>query len=377
MKKLAGIISISLMWVISNGQSSADSKKVMEYLQEQQYEEAISYLRTSVNVSDARQLALLAYTYMQAGKISEAADTYTGVLTLDSNYIPALQYLGHIRLQQELYTTATVLYKRLVQLRPQHAYSWKQLSFAALAAQQTDSGFIWLQTAWRLNPADAKVTARLAEEWLDRKQYDKADSLVSAFIVRDSMQTNVLMTAVKTSFFKKNYDRTTALGKQLQRMQVISPNTFAYVTTASYILKQYEDCIALYDYLKANNAASEHITYYAALGAAALQRYTQSNELLHLCIGMARSATLESYYNSAAANYESLKQYKTAIAYLDTSYYLSRRPLRQYSIGRIQETAFSNEAAAMKYYRRYMQLYKPGTTEENEIYRYLRSRLTK
>ncbi|WP_160717560.1 tetratricopeptide repeat protein [Chitinophaga solisilvae] len=377
MKKLAGIISISLIWVISNGQSSADSKKVMEYLQEQQYEEAISYLRTSVNVSDARQLALLAYTYMQAGKISEAADTYTSVLTLDSNYIPALQYLGHIRLQQELYTTATALYKRLVQLRPQHAYSWKQLSFAALAAQQTDSGFIWLQTAWRLNPADAKVTARLAEEWLDRKQYDKADSLVSAFIVRDSMQTNVLMTAVKTSFFKKNYDRTTALGKQLQRMQVISPNTFAYVSTASYILKQYEDCIALYDYLKANNAASEHITYYAALGAAALQRYTQSNELLHLCIGMARSATLESYYNSAAANYESLKQYKTAIAYLDTSYYLSRRPLRQYSIGRIQETAFSNEAAAMKYYRRYMQLYKPGTTEENEIYRYLRSRLTK
>lgn len=371
-------ILYGIIWLIipltTLAQSSVDRNKVMEYLQEQQYDEAIIYLRLNVDPGNPKQLALLGYTLYQSGKINEAADTYEKVLLLDSTHIPALQSLATIRSQQELYPQAQMLYLRLVKLRPQHAPSWKLLSFAAFNASQPDSGFVWLQTAYRLNPMDYRVVARLAEEWIDKQNFELADSIANAYLTRDSVQTTVLMVAAKTAFLNKAYERTIDLGARLRALHLISPNTFSYVTVACYILKKYEDCLDIYEYMRAGNAASENITYYAALGAAALKRYQQSNDLLQLCITMAKSSTLEGYYNSTAANYESMGQYKTAMAYLDTSYYLAKRPLRQYSIGRIYETALHNETTAMKYYKRYLQLYKPGTREENQIYQYLKNR---
>lgn len=376
MRKVTGIIIALLSATLfANAQSGTDRNKVMEYLQEQQYEEAISYLLPVINKNDPRDLSLLAYTWYQSGKLPEAAATYEKVLALDSTHLSSLQYLATIRMQQDAPLQAIPLFRRITQLRPGNAPAWKQLSFAAFTALQPDSGFVWLQKAWQLNPADPKVVSRLAEEWIERKNYLRADSLVTAFLKNDSLQTTVLMTAARTSFLVKDFSRTAAIGDQLRSLHVISPNTFVYITAACYNIKKYADCISIYDYMLAGNAASENITYYAAISNTALGKYKESNELLQLCITMAKSASLENYYNSVSVNYEQLRQFKPAIAYMDTSWYLSHKPVRQYSIGRMYETGLKNEAAAIKYYKRYLQLYNAGSAEEKDIYRYLRSRI--
>nr|WP_295864431.1 tetratricopeptide repeat protein [uncultured Chitinophaga sp.] len=375
MRNFIGIIG----WLCISGTVRAqgiDRNRVMEYLQDQQYEEAIAYLRPKVNLQEPREMALLGYTYYQGGKMTDAADTYEKVLMLDSTLIPALQNLATIRSQQERHGEAVSLYQRIVQLKPASAAAWKQLGFAAFIAQMPDSGFAWLQQAYQLNPADARVAARTAEEWMERKAYPRADSITRVFLERDSTASVVLMTAAKTTYMVKNYQRTAGIGEQLQRLNVVVPNTFVYIIAANYTLKKYQACIDIYQYLLDRNAASENITYYTALAHTALRQYKESNELLLRCIDFAKSSSLENYYSSMATNYENLRQFKPALASLDTSWYLSHNPLRQYSMGRIYETGLNNNNTAMKYYKRFLQLYKPGSSpEETEIHRYLRSRI--
>lgn len=357
---------------------SVDRNRVMEYLQDQRYEEAIAYLKPGIDTNSAREVALLAYTYYQAGKVSDAAAAYQKVLLLDSNYVSAHQYLATILMQQDQTLGAIGHFKRIVALQPLNAAAWKQLSFAGFSGHLDDSAFNWLNRAYELKPSDARVVARLAEEWLDRKDYNAADSLLNLFLAKDSGSPVVIMTAARTSFLKKDYLRTLSFGHKLMELNIASPNTFIYVASACYNLQQYQECIGVYEYLKARNAGSENIIYYAALAETQLKHYKESNELLKLCISMALSPSLDNYYSGMAVNYEATANYKPAIASLDTAYYLFHRPLRQYSIGRIYEAHLKNEAVALRYYRKYIQLYKPeATAEEKDIYKYLKARVAK
>jgi tetratricopeptide (TPR) repeat protein len=358
-------------------QSSVNRDRVMEYLQDQQYDEAIAYLRPAVDSNDARQQALLAYTYYQAGKIPEAVTVYQKVLQLDSNHLTAHQSLATINMQQDHPLTAVEHYKKVVMLRPQSAIAWKQLSLAAFNAMQQDSGFAWLNKAYTLNPYDPKVVSRLAEEWIEKKRFGMADTLINTFLAKDSSSAIVLMTGTRTSYLLKDYNRTLISGEKLKQLNIASPNTFIYVAAAAFNLKKYKDCIAVYDYLNARNAGSENIIYYAAMAYTQLKEYTKSNELLQICINMAKSVSLDNYYTGMSVNYEALGLYKPAVASLDTAYYMFHQPLKQYSIGRIYDAHLKNEAMATRYYKRYIQLYKGETAEEKEIYNYLKTRIQK
>lgn len=377
MKRLISIIATTLLYITVQAQSSIDRNQVMDYLQEQQYDQMISYLQPVANSIGPKDLALLAYAYHQSGRLKDAVLTYEHILSLDSNAIAARQNLAGIQMQQNQHQKALLNYKHLLQLRPGNPFLWKQLSSAAYALGQADSGLIWLNRAYQLNPVDERVVEKLAEHWIAKKEYEVADSVIGAYLQSDSLNATMLQLAVKTAYLRKNYKRAAQLGGLLRMQQVVSPAAFTYVTAACYQLKRYKDCIAVYEYLDQNKVSSENITYYAALACTGLGEFKRSNALLQDCITMAKSDMLEIYYHCTSQNYESLKQYKPALASLDTSYYLSHRILRLYSMGRIQEMSLSNMPAAMKFYKRYVQLYKEGDPDEKVIYDYLKVRLKK
>ncbi|MBO9731884.1 MAG: hypothetical protein J7623_24800 [Chitinophaga sp.] len=358
-------------------QQSIDRTQLMEYLQNQQYESAISYLQPRVADNNVSQLSLLGYTYYLSGRTKDAVTQYEKVLQLDSNNIPAHQYLATICLQMDAPQLAIPHYLEIIRLQPTNATAYKQLSFAGFAAQQQDSAFAWLQKAWLLNPADPKVTARLGEEWIAKEQYALADSILRAFLQKDSTQASVVMTAVRSAWFLKDYLRCTALGTQLMDMKVISPNTFSIVAAAWYTLKKYQPCINVYEYMQANRAQSENIMYYAALSYTALKNYEASNELLSACIDMATSKSLDSYYGGKSANYEGLHQYKAAVANLDTAFYLFHKPVRQYGIGRIYDVQLKNKPQAIIHYKRFMKTADRRDPQDAEIYKYLQSYVEK
>jgi tetratricopeptide (TPR) repeat protein len=372
-----GIMLLTITFQPALCQQSIDRTVLMEYLQNQQYEGAISYLQPRVTENNISQLSLLAYTYYLSGKTKDAIAQYEKVLELDSNNVIAHQYLASMSMQMESPLPAIMHYRAIIQLQPTNATAYKQLSFACFAARQQEEGFDALQKAYALNPADPKVVARLAEEWLDKEKYAPADSILCAFLQKDSLQPPVIMTAVRAAWFLKDYTRCTTLGTQLMDMKIISPNTFSFVTAAWYKLKKYEQCIAVYEYLQANRSESENIMYYAALAYTELKNYQASNALLTTCIDLATSKSLDSYYSGKSVNYEGLHQYKAAVTSLDTAYYLFHEPLRQYSIGRIYEVHLKNKQQATLYYKRFMKMADPADPREADIYKYLRSYVEK
>jgi len=358
-------------------QQPIDRTLLMEYLQNQQYENAVSYLQPRVRDNDIAQISLLAYTYYVSGKTKDAMTQYERVLQLDSNNVVAHQYLAGICMQMESPLPAVHHYQEIIRLQPNNTNAYKQGSFACFIAQQLDTGFAWLQKAYFLNPSDPKVTARLGEELMEKEQYPLADSILCAFLQKDSLQPVVIMTAIRSAWFLKDYTRCTSLGTQLMDMKSLSPNTFSIVTAAWYMLKKYEQCIAIYDYLTANKVQSANIMYYAAMAYTELKNYNASNELLTTCIDLATSVSLDSYYTGKSANYEGLHQYKSAVANLDTAYYLFHKPLRQYSIGRIYDVHLKNKPQALLHYKRFMKTADTADPKEADVYKYLRSYVEK
>lgn len=350
-----------------------DQAVVMSYFQDQQYEPAIQYLQSRIQPDNIKQLALLGYAYYQAGKWPETIQTYQQILHLDSTYIPAYQYLGGIYMQQEQARLAIPHYRKLAALQPQ-AQTFKQLSFALFAAREADSGFVYLQQAYALNPFDSKVVARMAEEWLDRQRYNAADSVLQPYLAKDSLQTTVIIPAVKTAYFRKDYAQAIMLGQRLMRQQVVSVAAYTFVAAACYNLKRYQECIYVNDFLTQMNMSTEAIMYYAAMACTQLKDYTRSNTLLQTCIDLAKSKSLDDYYSAMSVNYEGQHVFRKATACLDTAYYLFHAPLRQYSIGRIYDYHLQNPAIAQRYYKRYLLLAR-NKDDDPAISRYVTQRL--
>ncbi|MEC5147602.1 hypothetical protein [Chitinophaga sp. 212800010-3] len=373
MTRATATVIFLLLFLHIQAQQAIDRSQVMEYLQNQQYDNAIGYLQPRINEKDPGQLQLLAYTYYLSGKAREAITTYEKVVALDSNIITAHQYLAALSIQTEAPTMAIPHYLQLLRLQPGNATVTRQLSFAFYAAKQADSGFVWLQRAYALNPADPKVVARLGEALLEHSEHQRADSVVRAFLATDSLQPSVIMVAVRSAWYLKDYARCDTLGNQLMELKSISLNTYAIVAAALYNLKKYKECIGIHEFLQSFQLQSEAVMYYAALSNTALKNYDVSNELLQTCIDLATSKSLDDYYCGKSTNYEGLRQYKTAIANLDTAYYLFRAPLRQYSIGRIYDVSLKNKEQATRYYKRFMQIADRNKKQEADIYKYLHS----
>lgn len=369
---LSGILFLVLQ---AQAYQAVDRNRVMDYFQEQQFESAITYMLPVIDSNDLRDLSLLAYAFHQSGKVKEAAQVYERMLSLDSNASSALQNLAGIRLQQQRYPQALAHYRRLLQLRPDNPYVLKQLGTAAYALGLADSGLVWFSRSYQLDPSDEKVVLKLAEHWIAVEQYRIADSLVTKYILSHEPDAAMLLLAVKTSYLLEKYERVIELGDQLQAARIILPSAYVYITAACYRLKRYKDCVAICEYLDHNKMATESILYYAALACTELKEYRKSNALLARCITLAKSDMLETYYHCSSANYESLKQFKPALACLDSSYYLSGQALRLYSMGRIYESGLNNAAAAKKYYRRFLHTAGNRSPEEQAIAKYLREHM--
>ena len=136
----------------------------------------------------------------------------------------------------------------------------------------------------------------------------------------------------------------------------------------------YKDCIRISDFMITNEIATESVYYYEAKAFAKLKDFTKSNELLQVCLGKALSKSAELYYYNLGDNYESLKQYRKAIANYDSAYFIFGSPLMKYYSGRAAETGLKDPKLAQKYYRDYLRKAKPDSAEEKKAYDYVKSK---
>jgi len=149
-------------------------------------------------------------------------------------------------------------------------------------------------------------------------------------------------------------------------------NAQTWLALSYYNLKRYPDCMRACDFLLDAGYDMEAVYYYKSKALARLQRYTESDTLLAICLKKAISHTAEWYYNDLGGNHEGQKDFRSAITQYDTAYYLFRDPMMLYNCGRIAESGLKNNALARKYYTSYLAVAHPDSPSEKQAYAYVK-----
>ncbi len=352
-----------------------EKNKVVDLVQNQQYDEALSYLKP-FGISDSQNIQVLSYLGFVNNLVEnnkEAAKSYQKVFYLDSNNIAALQYLGNVNNTEDKVLALSML-QRLILLQPGRASNYRFLGKLYKAKRVKDSALIYFNMAYNILPGDFKNVAALGEMLIDTKNFTRADSVINNGLSKDSNNITLLTLSVKAAFEAKDYPRACVQGERLISLKEVSLIPLSNMALSYFNLKQYNDCIRVCDYMLFNELNGETIFYYKAKALAGLKQFPQSNDQFQICLDNAISNNLELYYYNIGQNYEALKMYTKAIANYDTAYYFSKDPIMNYDIAVVYETQLKNLLLAKKYYSKYLAESKPKTAEEKKVYAYVKEK---
>ena len=360
---------------ISAQPNTIDKNKVMDFFQNQQFDEAIDYLMpvASMDSDNLQLLGFLGYANYMNDNMPAAEKYYQRIFSIDSNNVAANQYLASINSNSNP-DKAKMFTARLINIRPNKASYYRNMADLLRRRNQKDSALLYYNRAYNLSPNDFKNATGLADALIDNKKFSRADSILEIGLVKDSLSIPHLKLRIRSAYEAKDYQNALVPGERLIRLDEISLSSLTQLTLSYYNLKMYNDCIRVCEYLKSKDLASESIYYYEARAWAKLKDYAKSNELLQTCLASAISKTAELYYYNLAENYEAINQFKKAVSQYDTAFYLFKNPLMMYNCGRICESDLKNVALARKYYAKYLALAQPQSPEEKKAYEYVRSR---
>ena len=364
-----------IFYMSAHAQPIAAKNIVMDYFQNQQFMEAIDYLNPALT-ADSTNITLLSWigyaNYMNDNKPA-AEQYYQHIFRLDSNNIPALSYLVNLN-KDDAHVIAAGYAARLISLQPNKAVWWRTMGDLFHRSNEIDSAIFYHRHAYELSPADPKNSVALAETLIERKLYTQADSVLEAGLALDSMNLSLLRSRVHSAYLQQDYTAALVPGERIIRQNQPILNALTWLALSYYNLKKYSECISTCEYMLFNGFDVEALYYYEARAYAKQQNYAKSNELLTTCLNKAISHTAEWYHNDMADNFESLKDYRSAIGHYDTAYYLFKEPLMMYNCGRIAETKLKNNVLARKYYLLYLRSAHPVSDEEKKAYKYVRQR---
>jgi tetratricopeptide (TPR) repeat protein len=351
----------------------ADKNIVMDFFQNQQFEEAISYLGPALGEDSASVpvLGYLGYAYYMTENNKAAKSCYQRMFTLDSMNVSALHYLEVLYAHEDA-DIALDFTTRLTVIQPGKSLWWRTMGELQRRLKQPDSALSSLTHAYGLAPNEVKNVAALADLLIDKKNYRQADSIVSLALERDSLNFILLKLRMRSAYNVKDYNAVLAPGENIMRQNIPDVSAQSWLALSYYNLKRYPDCIRACEFLLNNGYDLEAIYYYESRALARLQRYTESDTLLAVCLKKAISPTADWYYNDLGENHEAKKDFKPAMAYYDTAYYLFKDPIMLYNCGRIAESELKNNFLARKYYMRYLAAAHPESPEEKKAYAYVK-----
>jgi tetratricopeptide (TPR) repeat protein len=374
-KAILSFFAGCLYMTVVFSQSSIDKTKVMDYFQNQQFEEAINYLMPAVTNDSAnlQLLGFLAYANYMNDNIPAAKKYYQEMFVIDSNNISANQYLASINTSSNP-VLAQQFVHRLIILQPAKASYCRNIAELFKKINQKDSALVYYNRAYELTPTDYKNAIGLADILIDSKSFFKADSITDAALDRDSLNISCLKLRIRSAFEAKDYQNAFVPGERLMRLEEISLSALTQLAISYYNVKMYSDCIRVCDFMLHNDLDIESVYYYQAKAYAKIKAFTKSNELLQVCLTKAISKTAEMYYYALGDNYEAINQFTTAVKQYDSAYYLFKNPLMKYYTGHVYENNLKNEKLARKYYMQYLEHAMPQSADEKKAYAYIKSK---
>ncbi len=375
---LSFLLIVSLIHHNTAQSIAIDKNKVMDFFQDQQFDEAINYLKSAAgnDSSNLQLLGFLGYAYYMNDNNPVAEKYYQRILRIDSNNLSAIRYLATIKSNADP-GEARMLTLRLISLQPGKASFYRNMADLLRRANQKDSALLYYSHAYTLVPGDYKNGTALADILVDDKNFSKADSIIEMGLAKDSLNISWLRLRIRSAYEAKDYQDALLPGERFMRLDEVTLSVLTQVALSYYNLKMYNDCIRVCEYMISRGLNVESVYYYEARSWAKLKNYSKSNELLQICLSTAISKTAEFYYYDLGENDEATMHYKRAVTQYDTAYYLFKNPVMKYNCGRICESNLKNTRLARKYYTAYLALAKPQSPDEKKAYEYVRTKWRK
>jgi tetratricopeptide (TPR) repeat protein len=376
MKKSGFITFLTLFITIASNAQGPDKEKINDFFQNQQFEDAIDYLKPFY-VKDSVNILILnsvGYAFYMNDNRDEAKIYFQKIFDIDSNNISANQYLANIDISNREYDMAKTFVCRLIHINPSRSSYYRILAGIYKKNREEDSALFYYERAYYLAPTDSRNILAYGEILINDSNYLKADSILGAGLAKEPFNINFLKLLIQSSYDSKNYIGMISPGEKLIGMGELQFPILSKLVFAFYSLKKYEKCIYLCELMDSNFIAVESTYYYESMSWSKLNNLVRSNELLEKCLSYAVSKTAELYFYDLARNNESMKFYQKAISNYDTAYYLFKNPVMLYHEGRIYDEHLKNYKRAKSFYSKYLLAGHPETGEEKKLYRFVKSR---
>jgi tetratricopeptide (TPR) repeat protein len=375
--KKSGLLTFIIVFItVASNAQGPDKEKISDLFQNQQFEDAIDYLKPFYqrDSGNLQILNSLGYAFYMNDNHEEAKIYFQKIFDIDSNNISANQYLTNIGISDRDFDVAKTFASRLIHINPSRSSYYRVLAGIYKKNREEDSARFYYDQAYYLAPTDGRNITAYGEILINDSNYLKADSILNAGLARVPYEINYLKLLIQSSYDSKNYAEMISPGEKLIRMGELQFPILSKLVFAFYSLKKYENCIQLCEFMDSNSIAVESTYYYESMSWSKLNNLVRSNEFLEKCLGKAISKSAELYYYDLARNNETLKYYQKAISNYDTAYYLFKNPLMIYNEGRIYDEHLKNYKKAKIYYLKYLMLVKPETGEEKKLCRFVKSR---
>jgi tetratricopeptide (TPR) repeat protein len=375
--KKSGLLTFIIVFItVASNAQGPDKEKINDLFQNQQFEDAIDYLKPFYqrDSGNLQILNSLGYAFYMNDNHEEAKIYFQKIFDIDSNNISANQYLTNIGISDRDFDVAKTFASRLIHINPSRSSYYRVLAGIYKKNREEDSARFYYDHAYYLAPTDGRNITAYGEILINDSNYLKADSILNAGLTSVPYDINYLKLLIQSSYDSKNYAGMISPSEKLIRMGELQFPILSKLVFAFYSLKKYENCIQLCEFMDSNSIAVESTYYYESMSWSKLNNLVRSNEFLEKCLGKAISKSAELYYYDLARNNETLKYYQKAISNYDTAYYLFKNPLMIYNEGRIYDEHLKNYKKAKIYYLKYLMLVKPETGEEKKLCRFVKSR---
>ncbi len=357
--------------------NTIDKEVLSQFLQNEDYAETIHYLnsKNAEAFNDVFPLNALGYAYFMTRHYTDAEQFYSKTLLLDSLNFSANRYMALISNRFKKFDNQLFYYKRLVRLKPNEPMIYKLTADAYLNLSAPDSALQYYKIAYHMQPGNEIITVAFVDKLIEDMQYIKADSISTAFLKNDVLNSDLTRLLIKSYMAQKRMGDAAGLTQQWLTINEIDPKTSTNLSIANYSIRNYDAAFKVCDTLLQQGVESEALLYYAALARYKLNDYKASIQLLRADLDLGMSKNIKLYYFALADNYEELADFNNCIKAYDTVFYLFKEPLALYNKGRIYELHLKDPVLAKKYYQQYLVIAKPKTEDEKRVYNYVKKAL--
>jgi tetratricopeptide (TPR) repeat protein len=347
--------------VFAQQQPKQDDALLLEYYQNQRFDDALNYLKKTYPepVNDVKTLSGLGYTSQMAGKLPEAADYYKRVYAIDTTNTAILFNLGSIDARRGNYKEALFYYQKILRTDSTNFNVYRQMGTLTQNSGSIIDAMQYFEKANKINPIEPGVAYDLTSFYIAQKQYKKADSIVTVALQADTTNLTLLLGKAQTNYQLAKYPETVIVCNKLIQGGMQINMIVSMLGTAYFNLKDYNKCIAAFKPLEDTKTATETSYYYTAMSYKALGNQTMAVSYLQKAIKEAISGNVDSYYSEMGDSYDKLHQLKNSVNAYQKSLLYDIKPITYYALANLYDSEMKDKPLALRYYKKYLKSTPP------------------